>query len=100
MNGRSNAAAVISYITWVGFFVAFIIGDRSDGFTMQHINQALVLNIAGILGGVLAVVPLLGWIAAGVVSVAVFVLDCIGIYRAATWNTEPLPIIGEIHLIG
>ena len=100
MNSRSNAAAVLSYITWVGFIIAFITGDKTDSFTMHHINQALVLNIAGIIGGFLAVIPLLGWITAGVISIMVFVLECMGVYRAATWNMEPLPIIGEIHLIG
>ena len=100
MYNRSNIAAVISYITWIGFFAALVMGDKSDSFTMQHINQALVLNLLGLIGGVLAVIPLLGWIASGLISIAVLVLDWMGVYRAATWNSEPLPFIGEIHLIG
>ena len=100
MYNRSNTAAVISYITWVGFIVALIVGDRTDRFTMHHLNQALVLNLASIVGGVLAVIPLLGSLATWIVSVAVFAFDIMGIYRAATWNDEPLPLIGEIHLIG
>ena len=50
---------------------------------MHHINQALVLNIAGLIGGFLAVIPILGWIAAGVISIMVFVFECMGVYRAA-----------------
>ena len=100
MQNRSNTAAVISYITWLGFIIAIIIGDRSDSFTMHHLNQALVLNIAGIIGGVLAVIPVIGSIAAWIVSVAVFIGAIIGIYRAATWSDQPLPLIGDIHLIG
>lgn len=100
MNKRSNAAAVISYITWLGFLIAILAGDRTDRFTMHHINQALVLNLAGLLGGLLAVIPVLGWMAAGIISVSVFVLECMGVYRAATWNDEPLPLVGEFHLIG
>ncbi len=100
MNQKSNIAAVIGYITWIGFFIAFVIRDKNDRFTAQHLNQALVINIAEIIGGALAVIPVLGWLAAAVVSVGSFALNIMGIYRAATWNDEPLPIVGDIHIIG
>ena len=100
MSGKSNTAAIVSYVTWVGFIIALIIGDRSDEFTMHHMNQALLINILSIAGGVLAVIPFLGSIAAGIISVVVLVYWVIGIYRAATWNMEPLPVLGDIHLIG
>ena len=74
--------------------------DKGDDFTTFHINQAQVLNILGIVAGALTIFPLIGGIASTIVSAAVFVLWCIGIYRAITWSTEPLPLIGEIHLIG
>ena len=99
MNQKSNLAAVISYITWIGFFVALVIGDRNDDFTRTHLNQALVLNIAGILAGVIAVIPLVGTMAGGIIEIAVWVLDIMGIIRAATWRMDPLPIVGDIHLI-
>lgn len=99
MNQKSNIAAVIGYITWIGFFIAFLIRDRNDRFTAQHLNQALVLNIAEIIGGALAIIPIVGWIAGSVVTVGSFVLTIMGIYRAATWNDTPLPFAGEIHLI-
>lgn len=100
MNGNNKTAAVVSYITWIGFLIALCIGDRSDGYVSHHLNQALVLNILSIVGGVLEVIPLVGSIAAGIVSLAVLVFWVMGIYRAATGSTEPLPLIGDIHLIG
>jgi uncharacterized membrane protein len=75
-------------------------GDRSDRFIAHHLNQALVLNIASIVGGVLTVIPILGGMASGIVSMAVFVLDIMGIMRAYGGSTDPLPIVGDIHLIG
>ncbi len=99
MNQKSNLAAVIAYITWVGFFVALVLGDRNDDFTRMHLNQALVLNLAGIAAGVIAIVPLIGTIAGGILEVAVLVLDIMGIARAASWSMEPLPFISDIHLI-
>ena len=99
MNQKSNLAAVIAYITWVGFFVALLVGDRNDDFTRQHLNQALVLNIGGILSGVIMIIPLIGTIAGGIMEIAIFVLDIMGIVRAATWSMEPLPVIGDFRII-
>ena len=100
MDSKNKTAAVVSYITWIGFLIAICIGDRSDRYVAHHLNQALVLNIASILGGVLRVIPLIGNMAAGLVSLAVLVFWVIGVYRAAIGSTEPLPFIGDIHLIG
>jgi uncharacterized membrane protein len=101
MNKRNrNLLAGVSYITWIGFFVAFFMGDRTDPFHMHHMNQALVINIVSIIGGVLAVIPILGAIAAGVVSIGVLIYDVLGVYRALTGNSDPLPFIGDYHLIG
>lgn len=100
MKGNPKTAAVISYITWIGFIVALAIRDPSDRYTAHHMNQSLVLNILEIIGGVLAIIPLIGSIASGLVSLGVFILWVMGIYRAATGSTEPLPLIGDIHLIG
>ncbi len=100
MANNRNVIALISYITWIGFFIALVMGDRSDRFIAHHLNQALVLNIASIVGGVLTVIPILGGMASGIVSMAVFVLDIMGIMRAYGGSTDPLPIVGDIHLIG
>ena len=100
MGNNRNVIALISYITWVGFLIALVAGDRSDRFIMHHMNQALVINIASVVGGVLAVIPLLGGMAASIVSLAVFVFDIMGIISAYRGSTDPLPLIGDIHLIG
>lgn len=98
--GNNKTAAIISYITWIGFIIAFCIADRSDRFTAHHLNQALILNILSVVGGVLRVIPIIGNMAAGVVELAVLIFWIMGIYRAATGSMEPLPIIGDYHLIG
>ena len=100
MNNNRNVVALISYITWVGFLIAIIMGDRSDRFIVHHLNQALVLNIASIVGGVLTVIPIICGMASGIVSMAVFVLDIMGIVSAYRGSTDPLPLIGDIHLMG
>jgi|LFRM01.2.fsa_nt_gb uncharacterized membrane protein len=100
MNSNSKAASIAAYITWVGFLIALIVRDPADRFTAHHMNQALVLNVIGIAAGALNIIPIIGNIAGLVIGVGVFVLDIMGIARAASGSMEPLPFIGEIHWIG
>ena len=100
MNSNSNAASIAAYITWVGVLIALIVRDPADRFTAHHMNQALVLNVIGIAAGALNIIPIIGNIAGLVIGVGVFVLDIMGIARAASGSMEPLPFIGEIHWIG
>lgn len=95
-----NIIAAIAYITWIGFLAAYVMGDKNDPFIRHHLNQALVIDLAGLIGGVFAVIPLLGALVAGVVNVAGFVLDIMGAVGAYQGSTTPLPIVGDIHIIG
>lgn len=98
---RTNKiAAIAGYISWIGFLIAIIIGDRTDGYLNHHLNQALVINILSIFGGALTIIPILGSTVSWIISVAVLAFLILGIYRAATDSTKPLPIIGDIHIIG
>ncbi len=96
---NSRTVAVVSYITWIGWIIAFLIRDRSDAFVAHHLNQALLINLLKIAGGLCVMLPRCGEALSSVVGVAAFVLIIIGIYRAANWRTDPLPVIGEIRLL-
>ena len=50
MYKKSNTAAVAAYITWIGWIIAFLIRDKTDGFVAHHLNQALVINLLKIAG--------------------------------------------------
>lgn len=100
MNSNSKVASVAAYITWIGFLIAVVMRDPMDRYTAHHMNQALVLNVIGFVAGALNIIPVIGNIAGLVIGVGVFVLDIMGIARAATGSTEPLPFIGDIHWIG
>lgn len=100
MNRNRNILAAAAYVTWIGFAAAFILGDKTDNVIRHHLNQALVINLAEIIGGVLAVIPLLGAILTLIVSIGAIILDIMGITSALNGSTVPLPYIGNIHLIG
>lgn len=97
---NKNILAAVGYFTWIGFLAAFILGDKNDPFMRHHLNQALVIDLAGLIAGVLAVIPLLGAMIAAVVNIAGLVLDIMGAVGAYRGSTEPLPYIGGIHIIG
>ena len=99
MNSNSKAASIAAYITWVGFLIALIVRDPADRFTAHHMNQALVLNVIGIAAGALNIIPIIGNIAGLVIGVGVFVMDIMGIARAASGSMEPLPFISNFRLI-
>lgn len=96
---NSRTVAVVSYITWIGWIIAFVIRDRSDTFALHHLNQALVINLLKIAGGLCVVLPGIGHSVSGIVGVAAFVFAIMGIYRAANFRTDPLPLVGELHLM-
>ncbi len=95
-----NIIAAVGYFTWIGFLIAFLMGDKNDPFVRHHLNQALVIDLAGLIAGVFAVIPLLGALIAAVVNVAGFVFDIMGAASAYRGSTDSLPYIGDIHIIG
>ena len=96
---HSRTLAVVSYITWIGWIIAFLIRDRRDAYVAHHLNQALLINLLKIAGGLCVMLPHIGEELSSVVGVAAFVLIIMGIYRAANWRMDPLPVIGEIRLL-
>ena len=100
MNINKNIIAAVAYITWIGFLAAYMMGDKNDPFIRHHLNQALVIDLAGLIAGVFAVIPLIGALIAGVVNIAGFVLDLMGAVSAYQGSRASLPFIGDIHIIG
>ncbi len=91
LNGKLSAKVtnVLSYITWIGFLIAYFAGDREN--CRFHLNQALVLNLFSLL----SMVPLVGWIA----RIGCVILMIIGVVNASSDMEKPLPVIGGIRLL-
>lgn len=58
MNKRTTD--VVAYLTWVGLIIALVAGDRYE--SRFHLNQSLVIWLTGTVLGMVAWVPLLGWL--------------------------------------
>lgn len=85
-----KTTGIVAYITWIGLLIAFIAGDKEGA--KFHLNQALVVWIAGLLCGF---IPLVGWIG------SLFCLVCaiIGLISAINGTEKEVPLLGKIKLL-
>lgn len=92
-----KATGIVAYITLIGWIIAFCTGDREGA--KVHLNNALLLWIANLIGGVVAVIPIIGWIVGCVVSIAVFVFWIMGLIWAIQEQDKEIPLIGGIQIL-
>lgn len=99
MQGSMSAktTGIVAYITWIGFIIALVLGDRKKA--MFHINQALVINLASIIVNFVAIIPFIGWLASFAGSIFCFVCWCMGLYYACKGQEKEVPLIGQIKLL-
>ena len=68
---------------------------KENKFALFHGKQGLVIFIAEIAAGVLAIIPIIGWIMAPLIIVALTVISIIGIIQALMGNCFRIPIIAD-----
>ena len=99
MYKNTKLFSAISYITWIGWIIAFILYDKRDRLTKHHLNQALALNIVGILVSVGSRIGgIVGW-AAGIIGLLACILTIMGIIRALQLSDKPLPVVGGFKIL-
>ncbi len=100
---------ILSYL-WILFFLPLVVcpGSKTGKF---HANQGLTLLIVGLVGSiaiylvgmVVGLIPLLGWIISGLISfawsVAMLALMIIGMLNANKSLEKPLPVIGKLFTL-
>ena len=85
----AKTTSIVAYITWIGFFVALLVGDKEGA--KFHLNQALVILIFFIP----ALIPCLGQIW------GIFMMVCwiLGLVAAINQEEKEVPLIGRIRLL-
>ncbi|WP_395047952.1 DUF4870 domain-containing protein [Flavobacterium sp.] len=97
--------SIISYITIIGWVIAFIIyGNNPEKSSLAkfHLKQSFGLAVLGILNAILqtiilSIVPAL-YIVFTIIAVAIFILWIIGIINAANEQEKPVPLVGSLFL--
>ena len=84
---------VVAYLSWIGLVLAFVLGDRTGA--KVHLNQALVLNLAGLVMNLLAwILPILG-----ILTWVVFILWVMALVGAILEQEKKVPLLGEIVIL-
>lgn len=104
---ESNLAGLLAYLVMPLTGVLFFVIEKENRFVRFHAAQSIVVGAAAfvvsialsIVGGILAVVPFIGWIFASLLSLvfglAVFVLWVVLMVRAFRGEEWEVPIAGE-----
>ena len=93
---EGKTTAIISYITWIGTIVAFIMNnDKKNSFAAFHIRQMIGLSLLS-LANVFIINQLLGAMITGAISIALFVLWIIGLIGAIQGEEKKIPLLGDL----
>lgn len=92
---KNKIMAVLAYI----IFLIPLIAAKESPFARFHTNQGLLLVIAAVISSVIAAIPVIGWIIAPVIGIAVTVLAVIGILNALNGKAKELPLIGKFRIL-
>ena len=80
--------AILSYIRGLWLLGLLIEPEKNDPFVKNHVNNGIILYIAGII---CAIIPFLGWLC----SIVILVFAIIGIVNAAQNKMYTIPLIGD-----
>ncbi len=92
-----KVTSVFAYLGLIFWLIGFLAGDKEGA--KFHLNQGLVLAIAYIICGIVAVIPVVGTIVACIAEVALFVFSIMGIVYACKDEDKELPLIGKIQIL-
>lgn len=90
-----KTTGILAYVTWIGFFIALVLGDREGA--KFHINQALVLNLFSLIN-LLSWIPIVG-IVAKAFGIFCFICWLVAFVGAINDEEREAPLLGKIKLI-
>ncbi|HIZ55178.1 MAG TPA: DUF4870 domain-containing protein [Firmicutes bacterium] len=103
----SSTEKALSAIGYLGFlFFIPLVCCKDSQYAKFHANQGLILFITSlivtIVSRIFALIPIIGWLIAlllSIVSLVLFAFMILGIVNAATGKMNRLPLIGSLQLI-
>ena len=90
---NSRALAIISYITFIGWIIAFMLNNKQKHALVTY-HQKQSLGIQGTYFAIAILVKIAGLLSLQVLFLGVFILIIIGISNASNQINKPLPIVG------
>lgn len=96
---QNKVSAVIPYFIPILFFLPLIMDKNSD-FCKFHANQQftwfIVTVVIEIIQKIIGIIPVIGWIANALISIAVILISLGLMYGAYKGKALRLPFVGEM----
>lgn len=92
-----KTTGIVSYFTIIGWLIAYFAGDRKGA--KFHLNQSLIVIIAGVVASVCRYVPFIGGTVSWALHIVVFILWILGLVAACEGKEKELPVIGSIQIL-
>ncbi len=86
--------AVLAYLSILCLVPLLL--KKDNKFALHHGKQGLVLFIGEVAVGILAWIPILGWVLAPIGSVIFIILSLTGIVQALMGNYWKCPVVSDI----
>ena len=92
---EGKTTAIISYITWIGTLIAFIMNSsKKNTFAAFHIRQMIGLTILSLVNSFL-VYRFVGYMAFMVIAIGLMILWAIGFIGAIQGEEKSVPLLGD-----
>jgi uncharacterized membrane protein len=92
---EGKTMAVISYFTWIGTLIAFIMNhEKRNSFAAFHIRQMIGLSLFSIGNGFLS--SYVGMQVSAIIMLGLFVLWVIGFIGAIKGEEKRVPLVGDL----
>ena len=93
---EGKTMAIISYITWIGTLIAFIMNnEKKNSFAAFHIRQMIGLSIFSIANSFI-IGKYLNYYVAGAINLALLILWIIGFIGAIQGEEKKIPLFGDM----
>lgn len=94
---KTKVVAAIGYISILCFIPLLL--ERDSKYAQFHAKQGIVLLVVEVaiflLSGVLAFIPVLGWLVLMILNISVVVLAIMGIIKALDGELWEMPVLGQ-----
>lgn len=93
--GESQIWAFLAvFLSIIGFILALIL-KKKDKYVMFYAKQSLILTVSWFIAGLIAIIPIIGWIASPILMLVIFILWIIAIVNSLSGNEKNTPLIGK-----
>ncbi len=92
-----NLAAALSYLLGVITGIIFYVLEKENKFVRFHAMQSILFcGVWIVMNVILMIVPIVGWMMAGIVNVIGTVLWLIVLFKAFSGEQFKIPVIGDL----